>query len=171
MKLDPRIKSLSDVLTIFDVDRAKEFIGQKGYFADALYWFDAIGTCPYGTLGDVFDTKGRTFRREESDRDYPCFIPESSLKPIEKKYRPYTREEFNYVFPIGEPIKYRERDAEGLKRHLILNGYWSSQSKDEIITYVYIGPFSYTLDDLFAAYEWEDPSNGSWRPFGVEVEE
>lgn len=179
MKLDPRIKSLSDILTPFDTERAKELIGQKGFFANGIEFFrDGEPHCVYGTLTRVYSHQDQTdpYLKMEGDDLYSFFLPESSLKPEEKKpeekkYRPYTREEFNYVFPIGEPIKYRERDAEGLKRHLILNGYWSSQSKDEIITYVYIGPFSYTLDDLFAAYEWEDPSNGSWRPFGVEVEE
>ena len=34
MKLDPRIKSVSDILTCFEIERAKQFIGQKGYFAD-----------------------------------------------------------------------------------------------------------------------------------------
>ena len=179
MKLDPRIKSLSDILTPFDTERAERFERKKGFFANSIDCFRAGEPyCKYGTLLDVFDTPDQAdpFQRREDGDLYSFFLPESSLKPEEKKLkekklRPYTREEFSYVFPIGEPIKYRERDAEGLRRHLILNGYWDSQSKDEIITYVYVGPFSYTLDDLFAAYEWEDPSNGSWRPFGVEVEE
>ena len=176
MKLDPRIKSLSDILTRFDIERAKEFIGQKGYFANSIDCFRAVWAyCKYGTLTNAFDDGDQVNPYLKGHLAlYPFFLPERSLKPEEKKpeekrLRPYTREEFGYVFPIGEPIKYRGRGSEGHERHLILNGYWNSQSKDEI--YVYIGPFSYTLEDLLAAYEWQDPDTGDWRPFGVEVEE
>ena len=171
MKLDPRIKSLSDILTPFDVGKAKEFIGQKGYFADALYWFDAIGTCPYGTLGDVFDTKGRAFRREESDRDYPCFIPESSLKPIEKKYRSYTLEEFCDDFAVGRPIKFRKKDEQGDELYFILNGYSRRQFQDVTVQYINLGGVLFTPKELFDGYEWYEDETGDWVPFGVEVEE
>lgn len=164
MKLDPRIKSVSDILTIFDIDRAKQFIGQKGYFADALYWFDSIRTCPYGTLGDVFDTKGRTFRREESDRDYPCFIPESSLRPAEKKYRPYTLEEFCDIFPIGRPIEFKAKETDGVRLRLVLLGYREYSEGANI----YIGPYYYDLEELFEDYEWHEDATGDWVPFGVE---
>ena len=168
MKLDPRIKSLSDILTIFDIERAKEFIGQKGYFADSLYYFDDLESCYYDTLTDACDGQGGPFHRRGDVSYQEFFIPESSLKPAEKKYRPYTLEEFKDTFPIGKPIKYRERGAEeGRERYLILNGYW--KSKDDM--YVYIGPFSYTFEDLCDAYEWEFPFGGDWIPFGVEVEE
>ena len=33
MELDKRIKSLSDILTCFDIKDAVQFIGQEGYFA------------------------------------------------------------------------------------------------------------------------------------------
>lgn len=167
MELDPRIKSLSDVLTIFDIDRAKEFIGQKGYFAIALHWFGNIGTCPCGTLGDVFNAEERTFRRN-GDRDYPYFIPESSLKPIEKKYRPYTLEEFCDEFPIGRPINLRMRGDDEIGNFLLI-GYWQKQGKED--AYIYIGRGSYDLEELFENYEWHDDATGSWVSFAVEVEE
>ena len=167
MKLDPRIKSLSDILTIFDIDRAKEFIGQKGYFANALYVFSEISTCSCGTLGDAFDTEERTFRREESGRDHPYFIPESSLKPEEKKYRPYTLAEFSGQFALGGSMVLRHKNTPGVVWSLILTGY--KQEKSGAI--IYIGVCPYRLDELFNEYEWEDPLNGRWVPFGVEVEE
>ena len=57
MKLDKRIRALSDILTCFDIERAKEFLGEKGYFAGDLYCFtDLRRVCPpYGTLANVFD--------------------------------------------------------------------------------------------------------------------
>ena len=67
MKLDSRIKSLSDILTCFDIERAKEFLGEKGYFASDLYCFtDLRRVCPpYGTLANVFDDPDDTFQRKE----------------------------------------------------------------------------------------------------------
>lgn len=167
MKLDPRIKSLSDILTIFDIDRAKQFIGQKGYFAIALHWLGNIGTCPCGTLGDVFDTEERTFRRN-GDRDYPYFIPESSLKPEEKKLRPYTLKEFEDTFPIGSPISLRLRGGDEIGNFLLI-GYWQKQGKED--AYIYIGRGSYRLEELFENYERYEDETGGWVPFGVEAEE
>lgn len=172
MKLDPRIKSLSDVLTIFDIDRAKEFIGQKGYFADAPQYFDNIKTCPYGTLEDVFDVVDHTFRRLEGcDEDYLHFLPESSLKPIEKKYRPYTPEEFCNEFDIGERVIFRTKDAPESGHALILQGLWYRQRNGKAITYVRLGPHLYTLDELHNDFEWRTIYKKDFKPFGVEVEE
>ena len=37
MKLDSGIKSLSDILTCFDIENAKQYADWKEYFADKLY--------------------------------------------------------------------------------------------------------------------------------------
>lgn len=120
MKLDPRIKSLSDILTCFDIERAKEFIGQKGYFADSLYYFDDLGSCYHGMLTDACDDQAGPFHWREGDSYQQLFIPESSLKPIEKKYRPYTLEEFKDQFPIGRPIEFRGKGADKIRLRLVL---------------------------------------------------
>lgn len=165
MKLDPRIKSLSDVLTIFDIDRAKEFIGQKGYFADSLYCFDDLGSCYRDTLTDACDGQAGPFRRMETDNHQQFFIPESSLKPEGKKYRPYTLEEFCDVFPIGEPIEFKAKETDGVRLRLALLGYREYSEGANI----YIGPYYYDLEGLFEDYEWHEDATGDWVPFGVEV--
>ena len=38
MKLDSKIKSLSYILSCFDIEKAKQYVDWKGYFADKLYW-------------------------------------------------------------------------------------------------------------------------------------
>ena len=53
MKLDPRIKALSDILTCFDIEEAKQYIGQKGYFTDDLYRFSDVLSCYHDTLTNV----------------------------------------------------------------------------------------------------------------------
>lgn len=161
MKLDPRVKSVSDILTCFDIERAKEFIGQKGYFADSLYCFDDLGSCYRDTLTDACDGQAGPFRRMETDNYQRFFIPESSLK---KKYRPYTLEEFEGIFPIGQPIEFKAKETDGVRFRLALLGYREYSEGANI----YIGPYYYDLEELFEDYEWHEGATGDWVPFGVE---
>ena len=52
----------------------------------------------------------------------------------------------------------------------VVNGYRYAQNYDQILTYIYLGPFTHTLDELFDKYEYEWQESGSivWKPFGVE---
>ena len=43
MNLDARIKSISDIFTCINMEEAKQFIGQRGYFADCMVSFE--GSC------------------------------------------------------------------------------------------------------------------------------
>ena len=173
MKLDKRIRALSDILTCFDVEKAKEFLGEKGYFAGDLYCFtDLRRVCPpYGTLANVFDDPDDTFQRKEDSIYYPYFIPECLLKPKEKQYRPYTFMEFTDKFTVGQPIKFRRKGMVGHERYLILNGYEHERDCDQTITYVYIGPIPYTFNELFNNYEWQEHYTEDFKPFGMEVKE
>ena len=176
MELDKRIKSLSDILTCFDVERAKEFLGEKGYFAGDLYCFtDLRRVCPpYGTLANVFDDPDDTFQRKEDSIYYPYFVPECLLKAKEKQYRPYTFMEFTDIFTVGQPIKFRRKGKVGHERYLILNGYeheLDGLHDDQTITYVYIGAIPYTFNELFKNYEWQEHYTEDFKPFGVEVKE
>ena len=175
MELDKRIKSLSDILTCFDVERAKEFLGEKGYFAGDLYCFaDLRRVCPpYGTLANVFDDPDDTFQRKEDSIYYPYFVPECLLKSKEKQYRPYTFMEFTDKFTVGQPIKFRRKGKVGHERYLILNGYeheLDGLHDDQTITYVYIGAIPYTFNELFKNYEWQEHYTEDFKPFGVEEE-
>lgn len=82
MKLDPRIKSKSDILSCFDIENAKEFVGQKGYFADCLDSYRNLGNRAYGTLTEIKDSDC-PFKMDNNDY-WRFFLPESRLKPIEK---------------------------------------------------------------------------------------
>ena len=167
MELDKRIKSLSDILTCFDIERAKEFLGEKGYFAGDLCCFkDLQQLCAYGILVNVFDDRDDTFQKGETI--YPFFIPKCLLKPKEKQYRPYTFMEFTDKFTVGQPIKFRQKGAEGYERYLILNGYQHEQHEGRTVTYIYIGSQGYTLDALFNDYEWQEHYTEDFKPFGVE---
>lgn len=119
MKLDPRIKSLSDIITCFDDEKARQFIGQNGYFSDDMMEFNDLNSCVYGELEDYSIGDDYPFRCKDGI-DHAFFIPENKLKPKKKKYRPYTLMEFTEKFTMGQPIKYRRKGNVGWERYLML---------------------------------------------------
>ena len=164
MKLDPRIKSLSDILTCFDIERAEQFIGQKGYFADDLPEYDSLENGEYGTLTEVLDNEVPF--KVDNRCHWKYFIPEYSLKPKEKQYRPYTINEFLDKFHFGDSIILRPKINIKMEFHLVYNGY---KIIDNNKIEFYFGPAIFTLLELFQSFELF--YLGRWYPFGVEVEE
>lgn len=168
MKLDPRIKSMSDILTCFDIEQANNFLGEKGYFAEALANFNYLDIRKYGTLTDVRNDDYPF--REGNDEYWSLFIPESRLKTKEKKFRPFTIEEFRQKFTIGQSIKYRHKENIVLENETLFVGFEFLPGNDYhggAITRVLIGHFCYGLDELFAKCEYKDVQ-GKWVPFGIE---
>ena len=164
MKLDPRIKSLSDILSCFDIERAKQFIGQKGYFTDDLYRFSDVLSCYHDTLTNVKDNDDDNYIFNDDDNHYwDLFIPESRLLIEKKKYRPFDSKTFEQHFDIGSVIEFRKKD----EKNLIYKETIESTSRDYNLNefYVEIGEYTYTLSDLFEDFELFE--NGEWKPFGV----
>ena len=96
MKLDSRIKSLSDILTCFDIEEAKQYIGQKGYFEDYLDKYNSLEVSEYGTLTEVVDNEAPF--KSDNRCHWRFFIPESLLE--NKKYsRPFSIIEFKCNLP------------------------------------------------------------------------
>lgn len=181
MELDPRIKSVPDILTPFDAERAKEFIGQKGFFANDIQCFDNLYGCVYGVLVNAFADDSNEhycnpYQYQDNDHSYPYFIPESSLKPEEeepdeKKYRPYTPEEFCAEFFAGQKINFREKDDPESEQSLIVQGVWLSPRDGKTVVYARMESYLYSFDELFYGYEWRMYYQKDFRPFGVEVTE
>ena len=165
MKLDPRIKALSDILTCFDIERAEQFIGQKGYFADDLSDYDSLENGEYGTLTEVLDNEVPF--KVDNRCHWKYFILECSLKPKEKQYRPYTINEFIEKFHFGDSIILRPKNHKSLQFNVVHNGYAVDAGSNEIK--LYLGCGVYTLPELFQSYERF--YCGRWYPFGVEVKE
>lgn len=173
MKLDTRIKSLSDIITCFDEDkdRAVTFVGQKGYFADDMMEFGNLGSCTHGKLEDYGIDNNYPFKCEEDDIDHAFFIPESVLKP-KPKYRPFTMEEFNNLVEFGEFVSYRQKD----KAHTycvmyVGNQYTSETEANPQEDMVGLGPYYHSFEELLTDYEWLPADQDKWVPFGVEVTE
>lgn len=160
MELDKRIKSLSDIMTCFDIEKARQFIGQNGYFSNYISDFKCTESCKYGTLEDVFDDED-TFQLKSSV--YYYFIPESSLKSKEKKYRPYknTEEFFKKTnHKVGSLISIKDKMS-NVEKHLMIVGYSDN--------FLYLGSLYYPLSELFdkfEIYDWTGKKD-EWIPFGV----
>lgn len=163
MELDKRIKSLSDILTCFDIEDAKQYIGQEGYFADVNSSYHKLDDSAYGTLTAIKDN-AYPFKMGNNDI-WRFFIPESRLLEIkEKKFRPYTIEEFQKIFTLGSPIKFRRKDAKEHPVNLVFLGYtWLNDR-----TAVEIGHEKYFLDVLLNDFEWYNEYKDEYTPFGVE---
>ena len=172
MKLDPRIKSVSDILTCFDTERAKAFIGENGFFANEINSFGSGASyCRYGALTNVLDDQPTSPYLKGSHNSYSFFLPESSLKPEEKNYRPYTPQEFCNEFNIGERVIFRKKGDPESGQDLILQGLWYRQLNGAAVTHVRLGSYLYALEELFNGYERRRPYKMDFVPFGVEVEE
>lgn len=161
MKLDGRIKT--DFLIYTPVSKGAPTLHQKGYFSNAIIDFEDLKDCIYGELQDAdLDLNypyWRTADNENGLESFSYFLPESSLKPVEKKYRPYTMEDF----AISEFVVFREKSNPLMEYHVRYNGY----RKYDNVYKVILGNISYTFDDLFEDFELLD-SDGNWIPFGVE---
>lgn len=171
MKLDKRIENERLIYTPFTTTKPK--LHEKGYFSDDIHAFNNLEDCDcrYGELVEHDSSDYAYPYCCESDDTcdwYAFYIPESSLKPKEKKYRPYTFMEFTDKFTVGRPIKYRKKGDVGNEMYLILNGYSHTQRNNKTITYIYIGSIPHILDELFNEYEWQEHYTEDFQPFGVE---
>ena len=165
-KLDKRINSMDDVQTCLQYDES--YIGERGYFASDLCDLSNLSNCLHDTLAQIIlDGAGDDIFRTPHDVDYVnwgsrFFVPERLLKPVEKKYRPYTMKEFLREYSIGESIfKIRDkRDPEHIYQFLYI-GHSNSL--------VYLGGWALSLQDLFNYYESGDGigDEETWQPFGV----
>lgn len=174
-KLDARIKSMDDVQTCLHYDDS--YIGKTGYFAIDLCDLSDLSKCSHDTLAQIIlDGAGDDIFRTPHDVDNGnwgrrFFVPDSLLKPIEKKYRAFTLAEWVDQHEIGEVITFRNR--QGQEFHVMYTGYVIDNGEDiqDIRTTgrIMLINIGYFLENLFKDYEI--CINGEWMPFGIEVKE
>ena len=173
MELDKRIKEGKRPLTCFDLKEAEQFIGEDGYFAHEKEVFENLDRCYFSRLLG-FDTcdKSIPFAAANASRDYEFFIPEDWVKKPEKKYRPYSLEEFFKIFKVGDLIVFRMKIFDEI-RCAMFTGYMTDgfriDDKTPGACDVMLGASKYSLFSLFENFELF--YNGEWQPFGIEVEE
>lgn len=177
-KLDKRIKDVLDIQSSARYDDS--FIGEVCYFANSIWEFEDLESCDKGTLSDYIDngynTLGNFTAKEfKGDNFFDYFIPEKLLKPVEKKYRPYSLNEFLDGHEIGDKITYRlkldEQPEDFIRNKAMFCGY-------QIVTglantpgegFINLGGTLVSLQHMFETYE--TPNNylypEVWQPFGV----
>ena len=171
MELDKRIKDISTIQTILCYD--VNCIGCKGYFFDNFVKPTDLSKCAYGTLLNIDKTDRDTdlcFKAELKSRGtsfFRFFIPEDNLKPVEKKYRPYTLAEWIDQHEIGEVIHCRNEHKQEF--HVMYTGYVIDNGEDIQDTRttgrIMLINIGYFVENLFKDYEI--CINGEWQPFGV----
>ena len=177
MELDKRIKALTDIQSVTDGCHDWEFMTKKGYFANSIFDFkDLKRTCVYGEYAGWREHNQCFLCEQAGDKAYfSYFLPEDSLLPEEKpekKYRPYSLEEFFNIFKVGDLVVFRYKDSDEVKCAMF-TGYITDVERIDDKTpgacEVMLGIFHYSLFSLFE--ECERFYNGRWWPFGVLVEE
>jgi len=176
MKLDKRIKDIGTIQTILRYD--VNCIGCKGYFFDEFVDIkDLSRCCRYGELVNITTDcheNDLCFKAKlKSDTNFfRFFISEADLEPIEKKYRPFSLEEFSNIFKVGDLIVFKGKGCCDEVKVAMFTGYITDVERIDDKTpgacEVMLGIFHYSLFSLFE--DFERFYNGRWLPFGV-VEE
>ena len=159
MKLDKRIIKGKRPLTCFDIEEAEKYIGKMCYISDNYDFFCDMDLTQQKILNGVEDCEVPFHFDSDNQAEFclPCeWVTE------EKKYRPYTIEEFcNEGFEI---VVFRNKNDESIERHVRYNGYIKYDNEVYLIVF---GNKTYPLNELFDDYEYLD-DDGVWKPFGVE---
>lgn len=174
MKLDPRIKKDKRPLSCFDIEEAKKYVGKDCYFASKFERFENLSKVPHATLHNV-DDNPVPFQCYDEDGVfcYDCFIlPCEWVKEPEKKYRPFSLEEFFNIFEIGDLIVFKMKNDDEVKCAMF-TGYLTDVERIDDKTpgavELMLGIFHYSLFSLFEDFELL--YHGKWQPFGKECEE
>lgn len=181
MELDKRIKALTDIQSVTSILNNRD-LDKKGYFADHIAEFKDLSKCMYGEFVEYREHE-QCFLCEIDHYDgtfdhtyYRYFIPEDSLnseeKP-EKKYRPYSLEEFSNIFKVGDLIVFKGKGCCDEVKVAMFTGYITdvdrSDDKEPGACEIMLGVFHYSLFSLFK--DFERFYNDRWWPFGIEVKE
>lgn len=175
-KLDKRIQKVTDIKTPFseDFEELSNYIGFNVYGADDVNHFHNLEACFFGALKYVYNDDSNypfviTSGRPGDTMPFRYMILEKDLESQakEKKYRPFTLEEFQQFFTIGQPIKFRRKAYRELIHNVMFIGY----REDNMGLIVLLGNAAYSLEELFEQYEYFFENEKTWVLFGVEVEE
>lgn len=166
MELDKRIKDIDTIRTI--LKHNSNDIGRKGYFFDEFIQTKDLSKCRYGELIDITthdDRNDLCFKagyEEGLVGFYRFFIPEDDLNPIEKKYRPFSLNEFLNRYRLGNTVYFRRIGYKEVKCAMFVE-YVRGESPEE--NQIVLGNMRYTLAYLFKNHELS--LEDIWRPFGV----
>ena len=84
MELDPRIYKDRKPLDCFDIQKAKKFLGAKGYFASHIEDFKDLKLTYYGTLLDIDDRSTIPYGIDDNEY-YVFFLPSAWVRNTEEQ--------------------------------------------------------------------------------------
>lgn len=163
MELDSRIIEGKKPLTAFDTEEAKQFIGKEGYVADCLAIFTNI-KCNKSMLTAIDETAQSCFEDDDGVK-WDFFLPAEWVKEPEKKYRPFTNEEFLALFDSGKLHSIRKKNEKG--RYIITDVYFNDDYENDTVFVLLnhcdagVG-MRYLVDNGYEYFDGKD-----WQPFGV----
>lgn len=167
MKLDKRIFSAKRPLTCFDSEYARQFIGKKGFVTNELNEFRDLSKIREVTLGNVYQTETYCF---SSVTGYKYFLPSEwvDMGEPEKKWRPFSINEWRHEYAIGDEIVFRTKNSDTLRAFMFCGLY--SDHDDDLPGkgVINLGGELFVLQNLFDLYELRE--GNEWQPFGVLVE-
>ena len=180
LELYKRIKAITDIKSVTNGCHDWEPMTKKGYFANSIFDFkDLKRTCVYGEYNG-WREHNQCFLCKFLSGDqayFTYFLPEDSLLPEEpeKKYRPYSLNEFLNEHEIGDKITYRlklDKQPENfIRRKDMICGYQIETGKADVPGegLINLGGMCVSLQAMFNIYE--TPNNylypEVWQPFGV----
>ena len=177
MELDKRIKEGKRPLNCFDTEQAKQFIGKKCYFSDDARDFMNLDKADGDTLFYVAELQNIWTAEEycfaDNSNDYRFILPLEWVKPeeseeSEKKYRPFSLEEFFNIFEVGDLIVFKMKNTDEVKCAMF-TGYITDVERIDDKTpgavELMLGIFHYSLFSLFEDFELL--YHGEWQPFGI----
>lgn len=176
MKLDSRILEGKRPLNCFDTEQAKQFIGKKCYFSDDARDFmnldkaDGDSMFYVAELQNIWTAEEYCFADNSNDYRFilPCEWVEEEKKELEKKYRPFSLDEFFNIFEIGDLIVFKMKNDDEVKCAMFI-GYLTDVERIDDKTpgavELMLGIFHYSLSSLFEDFELL--YHGEWQPFGI----
>ena len=174
MELDSRILEGKKPLTCFDVEQAKEFLGKECYFSNCKSHYKNLSAFEkyvsltdhcIGTLTAVMDLGDRVFDVDQRCNEFRYCLPCEWVKEPEKKYRPYTMNEFKAEFKIGMVLTLRNRDTPDYVCQVMYLGNRQYDESDSNNNTIFLSQRFFSLRELFNMFEIV--RNGEWQPFGV----
>ena len=114
MELDSRIYKDRKPLDCFDIQKAKKFLGAKGYFSPCIENFSDLELTHYGTLLDIDDRSAIPYGLDD-DNYYVFFIPSAWVKNTEEQQQ-FAEDSLKLSMIIHSLFRH-SHPAEIIKRH------------------------------------------------------
>ena len=177
MNLDPGIIEGKRPLTCFDLKEAEEYVGKKCYISNEYDFFRDLDFTQQKILNGVEDCE--TPFHYDSDKQAEFCLPCDWVKEPEKKYRPYSLNEFLNEHEIGDKITYRtvrfeksvEEQEPFIRNKAMICGYqiMEGEANTPGKGFINLGGIWVSLQRMFEDYE--TPNSylypEVWEPFGV----